>query len=554
MMFGRYLILARAWRVVFVAIVVARVLAVAGEARADPAEAKRIFTTRCMACHTFGKGVKVGPDLKGVTERRTRAWLLGFVRSSQTVIGGGDPVATALFSQFNQQRMPDWTDLSEAQIGSILDWLAISGPDQQDADARSADTATIAEIDLGRALFFGRRAFVHGAIACASCHRVAGDGGGTLGPELSDVYSQYQDGAMTQFLRHPCVERVPESTIAVFLAPEESFAIKAYLRASALAAQSEPGTRSGTAMVASNGEVAGPGPGGAAMRRVSAAGIVRVAWAPGAAGSPPHSLRATLPAELLFLVLPYAALAILLGGLGLRHALARRRPETIQTAGQDAWRWWRGTRAWRIGLAATAAGHLLVLVVPRAIVAWNGVPLRLYLLEASGFAFGVVALVGVADRMRHHVSHSQESRSERLRDLADSALLSVTCVAIVSGLVIAVAYRWGSSWSVSTLVPYVTSLASGEPAPGLVQQLPFVVRLHVFSWFVVLALVPFTSLAMILVAAGDRALLFAARPLHAAGRVASRARARLSPARWLWPEEDAIELVPGATEDARKAS
>ena len=30
------------------------------------------FTTRCTACHTFGKGVKVGPDLKGVTERRQR--------------------------------------------------------------------------------------------------------------------------------------------------------------------------------------------------------------------------------------------------------------------------------------------------------------------------------------------------------------------------------------------------------------------------------------------------------------------------------------------------
>src|SRR5262245_34745301 len=75
-------------------------------------EAKKIFNTRCTACHTFGKGIKVGPDLKGVTERRPRDWLLHFVRSSQKVIESGDPVAKQLFQQFKGQRMPDWSDLS----------------------------------------------------------------------------------------------------------------------------------------------------------------------------------------------------------------------------------------------------------------------------------------------------------------------------------------------------------------------------------------------------------------------------------------------------------
>jgi protein SCO1/2 len=46
-------------------------------------DAKKVFNQRCTACHTFGKGVKVGPDLKGVTARRQRPWLLKFVRSSQ---------------------------------------------------------------------------------------------------------------------------------------------------------------------------------------------------------------------------------------------------------------------------------------------------------------------------------------------------------------------------------------------------------------------------------------------------------------------------------------
>src|SRR3989441_12591818 len=56
-----------------------------GEAKFS-AEAATIFNRRCTACHTYGKGVKVGPDLKGVTERRKRDWLLKFIYASSSVI------------------------------------------------------------------------------------------------------------------------------------------------------------------------------------------------------------------------------------------------------------------------------------------------------------------------------------------------------------------------------------------------------------------------------------------------------------------------------------
>jgi cytochrome c2 len=45
-------------------------------------EAAATFNGRCTACHTYGKGIKVGPDLKGVTERRKRDWLLKFIHAS----------------------------------------------------------------------------------------------------------------------------------------------------------------------------------------------------------------------------------------------------------------------------------------------------------------------------------------------------------------------------------------------------------------------------------------------------------------------------------------
>src|SRR6478736_7207797 len=103
------------------------------------AEAAATFNKRCTACHTFGKGIKVGPDLKGVTERRKRDWLIKFSHASSVVIKSGDRTATDLFAQFKQQRMPDWTDLSEKQINDILDYVAIGGPDIKPADERSAE-------------------------------------------------------------------------------------------------------------------------------------------------------------------------------------------------------------------------------------------------------------------------------------------------------------------------------------------------------------------------------------------------------------------------------
>src|SRR5215475_3201268 len=95
-MSGRLLIYARVLRLAVVAAIASAAVLPARVASADTAEAKKIFSTRCMACHTFGKGVKIGPDLKGVTQRRELAWIIKMVRSSSTMVGS-DPIAVQLF-------------------------------------------------------------------------------------------------------------------------------------------------------------------------------------------------------------------------------------------------------------------------------------------------------------------------------------------------------------------------------------------------------------------------------------------------------------------------
>lgn len=202
-------------------------------------DAAATFNGRCTACHTYGRGIKVGPDLKGVTERRKRAWLLEFIHGSSGVIKSGDPTATALFAQFKQQRMPDWVDLSEKQINDILDYLAIGGPDIKPADERNAATATAAEIENGRKIFYGEMQTRFDAQACITCHGVRGAGvrGGSLGPDLSSMYLRYQDPELTLFLRHRCFNWQTKTPKLGYLTAKESFAVKAFLRASAMPAR-----------------------------------------------------------------------------------------------------------------------------------------------------------------------------------------------------------------------------------------------------------------------------------------------------------------------------
>ena len=198
----------------------------------DAGSVKRIFEKRCTGCHTYGKGVKVGPDLKGVTQRRNREWLFKFIRSSSTVIQGGDRTAVSLFQEFKKERMPDWTEFTPQQIGAIIDYFAADGPSQKEPDERHATTATASEIETGRRLFQGKALLSAGVSACVTCHSIhdAGWGpGGSLGPDLTSAYFKYQDRALTDFLKHPCYQSIVRTAAGHDLTPQESFDLKAYL-------------------------------------------------------------------------------------------------------------------------------------------------------------------------------------------------------------------------------------------------------------------------------------------------------------------------------------
>ena len=180
-------------------------------------------------------------------------------------------------------------------------------------------------------------------------------------------------------------------------------------------------------------------------------------------------------------------------------------------------------------------GHGGGLLFPQQILLWNTVPVRLYILEGLAFAAGIAALAGWAGVMWRHLGRAGGSAA---REVADAAFLSLLFVALLSGLLTAILYRWGSSWGVLTLTPYVRSLASGNPAAALAADLPFFVRLHVFSSMAALAAIPFSRLAPLALVPLHRGLGLLLRPLSAMGRTVEPALRKHNPLERLWPEED----------------
>jgi nitrate reductase gamma subunit len=265
--------------------------------------------------------------------------------------------------------------------------------------------------------------------------------------------------------------------------------------------------------------------------------------------------------NVLFSAFPYAALAVLLGGLVARYVSTSSRGVDINVEVAEAWALFGGSKIWRAGTLALALLHVGGVLVPQAILSWNGVPLRLYLLEGTGFAFGLLALGWWAGVMRRHLQRSSEAAAS---EVADGVFLSLMFVGIISGLLTAAFYRWGSSWGAMTLSPYVSSLLRGTtPLVSFVDQMPLLVQLHVISTFALMMVFPFTRAASFATFAARWAVGVPTAPLSAVSGVARAWVERHDPASWIWPEDvweegtmrsPLVVSVPATMREAAKSS
>jgi protein SCO1/2 len=109
----------------------------------EPGQA--LFKKICAPCHTIGVGDRVGPDLRGVTERRPAEWLARFIRRPDQMRAENDVVAAAMTVKFPGVRMPN-LGLSEVDAVDLISYLQsetarLTEAAQQVPAAASQDTA-----------------------------------------------------------------------------------------------------------------------------------------------------------------------------------------------------------------------------------------------------------------------------------------------------------------------------------------------------------------------------------------------------------------------------
>lgn len=166
-------------------------LPVALLAAASPEEGKALFEQQCVSCHTLGGGDRVGPDLKGITARRDRAFLEAFIATPDKVLASGDPVAKSLLEQYKVP-MPN-LGLSPAEVDALIAYLETTAAAGEKPAEAAPSPAPAGDAARGKSLFTGSERFEADGAPCLSCHSIAGIGrlgGGKVGPDLTRTYAK----------------------------------------------------------------------------------------------------------------------------------------------------------------------------------------------------------------------------------------------------------------------------------------------------------------------------------------------------------------------------
>jgi nitrate reductase gamma subunit len=200
---------------------------------------------------------------------------------------------------------------------------------------------------------------------------------------------------------------------------------------------------------------------------------------------------------LLFAVLPYLALVLFFLGTILRY---RSRPFSYSSLSsqflENREHFW-GLVSFHYGVLAVLAGHLLGLLIPRQVLLWNSVPLRLWVLEITGLMFALMTFVGLVSLLYRRSVHS---RTRLVTSKMDWVVFALLAMQVVTGIYTAVFHGWGSSWFAASASPYLWSLFTLRVDVSYLATMPLAVKLHMTGAWLIVGIFPFTRLVHMLVA------------------------------------------------------
>ena len=194
---------------------------------------------------------------------------------------------------------------------------------------------------------------------------------------------------------------------------------------------------------------------------------------------------------MLFVALPYAALALAIIVSVVRWREAPFSISSLSSQLLESKKLFWGSIPFHWGIILILTGHLFVLFLPSTVDWWNGVPIRLYAIEITGVALGLWTLFGLIVLTYRRLT---TAKVRVVTTPMDIVVLAVLFIQIVSGLWIAIGLRFGAAWATGVVVPYIWSLVTLQPEPGLISPFPLVLQIHVVSFWVFLAIFPFSRL------------------------------------------------------------
>ncbi len=193
------------------------------------------FRQNCVNCHTIGGGRLTGPDLKDVSKRQDREWLIKFLLDPRAVIESGDAYAKKIFEESRNIPMPTPPGINLERAENLLDLIeAESQLEESQFKGLKISTAPFTDADRtrGRDIFLGPQRLEAGGTACVSCHAMhdlSALGGGQLGPDLTNVYERLKGrAALSAWLVAPGTETMQPIFKNRPLSTDEIHALVAY--------------------------------------------------------------------------------------------------------------------------------------------------------------------------------------------------------------------------------------------------------------------------------------------------------------------------------------
>ena len=197
-----------------------------------------------------------------------------------------------------------------------------------------------------------------------------------------------------------------------------------------------------------------------------------------------------------FVLLPYIAIVSLVAGSIYRYRFHGFQVSSLSSQLLENKLLFFGSRPFHWGIILLFFGHLIAFLIPKTILAWNEKPVRLYILEISALAFGLISLFGLIILIIRRI---QVKRIRIMTSRMDIFVYVILSIQVITGLYTAIFFRWGSSWFAMVLTPYLQSIFLIQPDTTAVLTLPFMVRLHMVSAFVLIGMIPYTRFMHFLV-------------------------------------------------------